>query len=105
MLAFEFRHESWFADEILDLLKRHQAALVITNSPAWPSKVIKTADFVYMRFHGRNKLYATNYTEKELEDWSKKLKSLKPKKIFAYFNNDANAYAADNAFTLQKLLA
>jgi uncharacterized protein YecE (DUF72 family) len=103
-LACEFRHISWFNEETYEFLRKHKVAFVITNSPAWPSKVIKTADFVYMRFHGRTKLFASNYTKEELKDWAKILKSLKAKEIFAYFNNDANAYAADNALYLQKLM-
>lgn len=103
-LACEFRHASWFKDEVYDFMRKHRVAFVITNSPAWPSKVIKTCDFVYMRFHGRTKLFVSNYTEKELREWAKILKELKPKELFCYFNNDANAYAADNALYLKKLL-
>jgi uncharacterized protein YecE (DUF72 family) len=104
-IAIEFRHETWFNDEVYEFMNRKKAAFVITNSPAWPSKVIKTCDFVYMRFHGRTKLFASNYTEKELEEWAQTLKALKPKELFCYFNNDANAYAADNALYLKQLLS
>ncbi|HEX5429801.1 MAG TPA: DUF72 domain-containing protein [Patescibacteria group bacterium] len=103
-LACEFRHPSWFEDEVYVFLRKWKVAFVITNSPVWPSKIIRTADFVYMRFHGRTKLFASNYTDKELCDWAKILKNLKPKELFCYFNNDANAYAADNALYLKKLL-
>ena len=103
-LACEFRHVSWFTEEVYDFCRGHKIAFVITNSPAWPSKVIKTADFVYMRFHGRTKLFASNYTNKELEEWAQTLRGLKAKTIYAYFNNDANAYAADNALYLKRLL-
>ena len=103
-LACEFRHQSWFDEEVYAFCRKQKIAFVITNSPAWPSKVIKTADFVYMRFHGRTKLFASNYTEQELEEWAETLKSLKAKEIYAYFNNDANAYAADNALYLKQLL-
>ncbi|MBX4204574.1 MAG: DUF72 domain-containing protein [Candidatus Doudnabacteria bacterium] len=103
-IACEFRHKTWFTEEVYEFMRQQKAAFVITNSPAWPSQVIKTADFVYMRFHGRTKLFASNYTEKELEQWAKILKALKAKEVYAYFNNDANAYAADNAQYLKKLL-
>lgn len=103
-LACEFRHISWFNEEVYEFMRKKKAAFVITNSPAWPSKVIKTCDFVYMRFHGRTKLFASNYTDKELREWAETLKDLKPKELFCYFNNDANAYAADNALYLKKLL-
>lgn len=101
--AIEFRHESWLSKETFNLLKKNKIALVITNSPNWPSAIIKTADFVYVRFHGRT-LSKYNYTNKELVLWAKNLKKLKPKRIFAYFNNDENAKAADNAMLLAKIL-
>jgi uncharacterized protein YecE (DUF72 family) len=104
-LAIEFRHATWFTDETYQILKQAKIAFVVTNSPAWPSKTIRTADFIYMRFHGRTKLFASNYTKKELEEWARTLNSLKSGTIFAYFNNDANAFAADNAAYLAKLLA
>lgn len=103
-LACEFRHITWFEAEVYEFMRRKKCAFVITNSPAWPSKVIRTCDFVYMRFHGRTKLFASNYTEKELRHWAQTLKDLKPKELYCYFNNDANAYAADNALYLKKLL-
>jgi uncharacterized protein YecE (DUF72 family) len=103
-LAIEFRHPTWFNEGVYEFMRKWNAAFVITNSPAWPSKIIRTADFVYMRFHGRTKLFTSNYTEKELREWAQILKGLGGKEIFAYFNNDANAYAADNAQYLKKLL-
>jgi len=103
-LAVEFRHKTWFEEETYELLNKLKVALVITNSPGWPYAIKKTADFVYMRFHGRTKLFASNYTEAELKDWAKTLKSLKAKEVFAYFNNDANAFAADNALYLKELM-
>ncbi len=102
-LACEFRHPTWFENEVYEYMTQHNAAFVITNSPAWPSKIIRTADFVYMRFHGRTKLFASNYTKPELKKWHKELVKLEAKEIYAYFNNDANAYAADNALYLKKL--
>jgi uncharacterized protein YecE (DUF72 family) len=102
-LAVEFRHATWFVEEMYELLKKLNVALVINNSPAWPFAIKKTADFVYMRFHGRTQLFASNYTEKELEEWHETLKGLKAKEVYAYFNNDANAFAADNALYLAKL--
>ncbi|MGE5392152.1 MAG: DUF72 domain-containing protein [Candidatus Saccharibacteria bacterium] len=103
-LAVEVRHKSWFKEEVYDFFRDRRIAFVITNSPAWPSKVIRTADFVYMRFHGRTKLFASNYTDAELKEWAETLKGLKAEEMYVYFNNDANAFAADNALTLLSLL-
>ena len=51
--AIEFRHESWFADDVVELLRRHSTALVLADRPG--SRPLRndelTADFVYMRFH------------------------------------------------------
>jgi uncharacterized protein YecE (DUF72 family) len=102
-IAMEFRHPTWFVEETYELLKKLKVALVITNSPHWPYAIKKTADFIYMRFHGRTKLFASNYTKQELREWEKILSGLKPKEVFAYFNNDANAFAADNALYLAQL--
>ena len=102
-LAVEFRHASWFEDEVYDFMKKHKVAIVITNSPKWPSKIIRTADFVYMRFHGRDKSFKENYTKQELRKWYKTLTELKPKEVFAYFNEDESAQAANNALYLKSL--
>lgn len=103
-LAVEVRHKSWFEEDVYKFFRERNLAFVITNSPAWPSKVIKTTDFVYMRFHGRTKLFASNYTDKELGEWADILRELRSRRVYAYFNNDANAFAADNALTLARLL-
>lgn len=58
-LVFEFRHESWFAEEIYALLRKHNAALCIADSPRYPRRDDVTADFVYFRFHGRTDLFAS----------------------------------------------
>ena len=51
--AFEFRHESWFTDEVYALLREHGAALVIGDeSSRWVSTPhVRTADWTYIRFH------------------------------------------------------
>jgi uncharacterized protein YecE (DUF72 family) len=103
-VAVEFRHESWFRAETYDLLKKYNAAMVITSSPHWHSELRKTAAWVYVRFHGETKLFASNYRHVELKKWARRILDLKPKEIFCYFNNDANAYAAENAMFLKNLL-
>lgn len=105
-LAFEFRHESWFAEEIYRLLRRHNAALCIADSPSYPRRDVVTADFAYFRFHGRTDLFASCYSRAELQAEAKTIQQYQRDglNVFVYFNNDALAHAADNARTLVDVL-
>lgn len=105
--AFEFRDKSWLCQGIYQLLKEKSAALVIQDSPSWPSSEAITADYTYLRFHGGRQLYVSNYSKAQLENWAKKMIEWNKKGIdvYAYFNNDAMGYAVKNAKTLIKILS
>lgn len=105
-LVFEFRHESWFNEEIYALLRQHQAALCIVDSSRYPRHDRVTSDFVYVRFHGRAELFASKYTEKELMDEAARIISYLRNglDVYVYFNNDALGYAVKNAATLNDLV-
>ncbi len=102
--AFEFRDESWFCDEICEILKKYNFGLVIAHSRQWPVKEIITADFVYLRFHGGEELYGSEYSSKELCAWAEKVKKWRPEVVYSYFNNDARGFAVKNAKEFQTLL-
>lgn len=105
-LVFEFRHNSWFTDDVYGLLSRHDAALCIADSPRYPRKDVLTAGFTYLRFHGRTKLFASCYTKKELAEEAKKIERYRGDglDVYAYFNNDAEGHAVANARTLRALV-
>ena len=48
--AFEFRHDSWFADPIFDLLKKHNRALCVAETEERVTPDVVTADFCYYRY-------------------------------------------------------
>lgn len=102
--VIEFRHPSWFTQKTYDMLKENGVIFCIVSAPNLPEDFIKTADDVYIRFHGKGSWYASNYSNSELERWAKKIKKSKAKNVWAYFNNDANAYAVKNCLTLKTLL-
>jgi uncharacterized protein YecE (DUF72 family) len=102
-LAIEFRHKSWLDKETYNFLKKKKVAFVISDSPRWPTDIVKTSDFVYVRFHGKPKIFASKYEKEELQRYAKEIKKLKPKILFAYFNNDAEGYAVEDALEFQKL--
>jgi uncharacterized protein YecE (DUF72 family) len=100
----EFRHESWFIDDVYEEMRKQGVIFCIVSTPNLPDTLVKTADDVYIRFHGPASRYSSDYSEKELRSWAKKIRQSKAKNVWAYFNNDYNAYAPKNALYLRKLL-
>jgi len=105
--AFEFRNESWFTEEIYQLLEQYGCAIVISSSPGFPYKEKITANFCYIRMHGAGELYRSRYSKDELKKISCLVKKNLNKNIenYVYFNNDAGAYAVENARTLIEMLS
>jgi uncharacterized protein YecE (DUF72 family) len=105
-LVFEFRHESWFTPETVRLLKRANAALCIADSPSYPRRDVRTADFAYLRFHGRMELFISSYSRDELAEEAKAIRRYRRDglDVFAYFNNTAGGHAINNARTLRRLV-
>jgi uncharacterized protein YecE (DUF72 family) len=123
--AFEPRHESFFSPEFVKLLRRHDAALVFADMAGkWPTSEDVTADFIYIRLHGAEELYASGYTDTQLDYWASRIKSwnsgsepkdarLVAKKradrksgrhVFAYFDNSIKIHAPGDAIRLAKRL-
>jgi len=102
--VFEFRHESWFSQDTYDLLSKFNAAFCIHDLVGIHTPRVITGDIIYIRFHGPTGKYAGNYSKAALRNWAKWIKdNLEGKKaLYAYFNNDYNAYAIKNAKTLKK---
>jgi len=107
MHAVEFRHESWFAPEVLALLRRHGAALVIGDHPQRPFQSHEaTAPFMFVRFHHGARGRRGNYSRSELEEWAQRLHRWRARReVFAYFNNDWEGFAPANASWLARRLA
>ena len=105
-LVFEFRHASWFVDEVYGLLSDHRAALCIADSPTYPRQEVRTSNFMYFRFHGRIQLFASNYTKTDLSKDVTKMRQYlhEGQDVYAYFNNDAEGYAVANARMLTEMM-
>lgn len=105
--CFEFRHTSWFCKEVYDLLRHHNSALCIANSPAFPMVIQRTADFSYFRFHGSTILYGSRYSPEELKSWAKQIQRFLDEgaDVYVYFDNDAEGYAIMNALELMSLFS
>ena len=102
--AFEFRHQSWFTDEVYELLREHGAALVIGDeSSRWISTPhVRTADWTYLRFHHGSRGRHGNYSESEIATWARRVSQWRrDTEVYAYFNNDWEGYAIRNAKRLK----
>jgi len=104
--CFEFRHPSWFCPEVYELLRRSGTALVIGDTPRRPFQAHElTADWTFVRFHHGHRGRNGNYSDRELDEWAQTIRRWRRSvEVFAYFNNDWNAYAVENAKRLRRLL-
>jgi uncharacterized protein YecE (DUF72 family) len=103
--TFEFRNKTWINKKVVDLLKKKNVALCMADWPDFLDKLPLTANFVYIRRHGQEGSYATEYSKELLNKDAKRIKAyLKQKKdVFIYFNNDAFGYAPKNVSELVTL--
>jgi len=104
--VFEFRHKSWFSQDCYELLGQFNASFCIHDLRGMEVPRIVTSDVIYVRFHGPSGRYAGNYSKAALNNWAEWIKvNLKDKNAaYAYFNNDYNAYAVQNAKKLKELI-
>jgi len=83
--ALEFRHASWFDDEIYGILEKHGAALVsgdLDDTKKDPP-LVRTAPFAYLRLRKTDE-----YTEEQLENWTRRLEQVGVERAFAYFKHE-----------------
>lgn len=104
--AVEFRHPSWWNERTAETLAKHGAAFVAVSHPAMPADVVPTTDFLYLRFHGLGEeLYRYDYSEEELQEWADRVAPhLAGRTLYAFFNNDFDAHAPENAETFREML-
>jgi uncharacterized protein YecE (DUF72 family) len=105
--CFEFRHPSWFAEDVYALLEEHGVALVIADRPEIKEFQAHrlTAPWTFVRFHYGSRGGRGNYSETELQEWADRLRRWAADvEVFAYFNNDWEVFAVRNALRLKQLL-
>ncbi|MGA2411936.1 MAG: DUF72 domain-containing protein [Candidatus Binataceae bacterium] len=85
--AFEFRHRSWFSDEVFGLLRRHSAALCIAENEKLATPIVATAAHAYLR------LRMENYDDQGLARWASHLRELASdaEAIYVFFKHEAAA--------------
>jgi uncharacterized protein YecE (DUF72 family) len=99
-VAVEFRHDSWWSDEVRDLLARHNAALCWADRLGRPiTRVWRTADWGYLRFHEGAAEPWPRYGRRALGSWVQRLAGTWPDDadVFVFFNNDPGGAAVHDA--------
>jgi len=96
--AFEFRHVSWFTDEIFDLLKGHKLALCVAETEERTTPDVVTADFCYYRFR------KPSYTAEERGAMVSRIKEhlAAGRDVFAYFKHEETPEGAIYAVEILK---
>ncbi len=105
--AVEIRHKSWLTEGSLQLLTDYQIAFVIADSgKRFPYYEAVTTDFIYMRFHGHEQLYASDYNDESLFHYAEKIVHWlnRDKQVWVFFNNDYHGFAVKNALKLKEII-
>ncbi len=112
--ALEPRSDSFRDPRALEILRAHGVALVYADTAGrWPTFDAITADHVYIRLHGAHELYASGYTDAELDAWADRIRGWldgsaaddgMPRDTYVYFDNDARGRAPWDAMALAERL-
>ena len=102
--AIEFRHISWWQENVYQALEAAGLVFVNISLPNFPDIFVATAKATYLRFHGKPELYKSNYTDEALKWWLAQYQEHPSQPLLAYFNNTWHGNAITNAKTLATLL-
>lgn len=123
--ALEVRHASFCTPAFIALLRRHRVALVVADTGGrWPEVGDVTADFLYLRLHGAEALYASGYSDAQIDTWAQRLRvwarggeapdvprvsdihtaERAGRDVFCFFDNTAKLHAPTNALRLAHTL-
>lgn len=122
--AVEVRHPSFEDPAFVQQLREHRIALVVADTAGrWPYLEDLTADFVYLRLHGDQELYASGYSDAALDRWAARIRAWargrqprdartvgappplrRARDVYCYFDNDAKVQAPVDAERLMQRL-
>jgi uncharacterized protein YecE (DUF72 family) len=102
--AFEFRHDSWTRDEVLEALDERGAAWVLADRPGARVPHLVTGGWSYVRFHQGRRLHPA-YRRSKLRAWADRMAAANVTEQWAFFNNDPMAAAPSDAVALRDMLA
>jgi len=98
-LACEFRHDSWFTDDVYALLRDRDVALCLADRRSRHRPLVRTASWGFVRMHEGTAAPPLHYGTRALQSWVGRIVDLwgRHAECFVYFNNDPGAAAVRNA--------
>jgi uncharacterized protein YecE (DUF72 family) len=100
----EFRHRTWWNKSVYSAFEATGTIFCSCSGPRLPDELVKTSDEVYIRFHGPKTWYRHDYSAEELAIWARRVEESGCKRVWAYFNNDRDAFAIKNAKEFRRQL-
>ena len=100
----EFRHKSWWNETVFNAFTEAGAIFCSCSGPRLPDELVRTADDIYVRFHGTKTWYRHDYSDEELLIWVDRILASGAETTWVYFNNDRDGYSIKNAKRLAELL-
>lgn len=100
----EFRHKSWWNEEVQKVFREAGVVFCSSSGPRMPDELVETGEVVYLRFHGTEKWYRHDYSAEELSVWAEWVRKSGAKTVYAYFNNDREGNAHRNAEVFRGML-
>jgi uncharacterized protein YecE (DUF72 family) len=99
-VAFEFRHQSWFDEDVFELLRDHQAAMCLADAEDdLDVPFVSTADWGYLR------LRRSAYDNRALSAWAKQMESQNWRECFVFFKHEDAGKGPRMATQLLEILA
>lgn len=105
--SLEPRHPDFDQPDIYAALRRHGIAWVVADTAGrFVQTEQVTTSFVYVRLHGSTQLYASGYSDSELEQWARRIRDWTAAglDVYVFFDNDIDAHAPRDAGRLRRLM-
>lgn len=99
--VIEFRHESWWNEEVWSAFRTHNITFCSVSHPQLPSTIFTDFPLIFIRLHGKTKMFYSSYSPEELLDIKN---AIDLKSAFVYFNNTASEAGILNALALKHML-
>ncbi len=104
LAVLEFRHQSWYRDDVYTVLRTYHSVLCIHDIAHGQSPDVVISPTVYLRFHGTSGRYRGGYSHGQLSERTDWILGSGVTTVYAFFNNDIEGHAVRDAVALRNLL-